>query len=127
MTKRTKNLETLLKSEDNPQTILNAMLKDFDLPTIESKSPTRAKKQKFMSVGTQTEVQINTKEYVSKWLFGPSPSFHPIPADFTYENFDIISKEPPSNSTLTNFDDGSYPNDPVLKQLRKQLKLLAKN
>jgi len=112
-----------LEMEDDPIKLLSKLCGSLDigLENVLAKPVTQKKRNRIKNQSTQVDM-INDnipEECVSRWLFTTSPSIKPEKPSL--KQSETSSLNYPKNDTVE-IDDGSYPNDPILKILRERLR-----
>lgn len=119
---KTDNFDALLEKSDDPLEIMNAMKKRFNIPSVEQKKKTVSRRKYHENVETQTQLSNEqlTNEFVSNWIFNESPDITDPPPNLEIcDSFDYYVQDDPKLGR--GVDDGSFPDDPVLRVLRRKL------
>lgn len=88
----------------------------------DAKKPRRRQLTKNISIQTDIENEIVANESVKNWLFKEAPEIKPetkLQIENSFSFAQITEQKDPLS-----FDDGSYSDDPVLRELRNRMKML---
>lgn len=126
MSRRTKDISSLIETSDDPAAIIGQLYKKYDLKNVEMK-PTHKIRRRVESKTQCTETMTDDIDYmsqvsVSKWVFGTAPEARELPP--TLEIQASQTHEVPETKNSGNIDDGSFANDPVLQLLRSRLQIV---
>lgn len=122
MSKNTDNFDILLEKSDDPMEILTAMKKHFNIPNVEPKKKSVSRRKMHENIETQTQLSNDqlSNEFVSTWIFNESPNLESPPPNLEIsESVDHYIQDNPKLGR--GVDDGSFPDDPILRVLRRKL------
>lgn len=125
MSKNTDNFDILLEKSDDPMEILTAMKKRFNIPNVEQKKKSVSRRKIHENAETQTQLSNEqlSNEFISTWIFNESPDLKNAPPDLEIsDSVEYYVQDDPKLGR--GIDDGSFPDDPVLRVLRRKLRRL---
>lgn len=128
MSRRTKDISSLIETSDDPTAIIGQLCKQFDLKDVEVK-PSRRPRRKVETKSQCAETMTDDIDYmshvsVSKWIFGTAPEARELPPALEIE--ENQAHDFPETKNNGDIDDGSFPNDPILQLLRARLQNVNK-
>ena len=121
-------IDQILDQSTDAMEIMNSITKRLNIPTHSKQQKTYLHQKYHETKEVQTELSNDqmATEFIPNWIFGESPDLHEIPPDLEIEPSHDFSL-PEDIKKNRGVDDGSFLQDPILKELRRRLLTLEKS